>query len=830
MKRSWQLLIWVFLLTPPAAQPQAWSGIISATRAADWTTAGVIGGIPSASWSQCGATIAAYGSSGSYASPSTINNAIAGTGAGYTGCSTPYVIVLGSGDFYLSGGITLVSNVALRGQGANSTRLHFSADAGCGGWTAAVCIGTGGPYGGGGWDTANWTSGYSQGTTTITIDSITSHLVVGQQPLILDQCNTGMTGTAGSDTCSGTPADNFNLYVCNVSNTTLNSGCSSQGDATGLHLSNRAQEEVDLVASCKATTGTCASGTGPYTLTLKNPISWPGWSSGQTPRARWCSAAPITNAGIEDFYIDQAGLGSPQRSVSFVCASNSWEMGIASYKPNLYHFFSYFSDHITMRDSYIFGTLNAGTTSYGFGAGVSGDLLIENNISQAVVDTITFDSQCSRCVVGYNFSVNDFNNTTAYMWPQVSCHSSGISDLLVEGNIGAQWDCDDIWGTHTMSTAFRNYMIGYESNNGTMPTDNAVAMHIAAFSRYFNIVGNVFGNPLHQTSYICAPPTATTSKCSDVSGNQWTHSVDYGWSGNTFGMMALSGSPNDVLTYPTMLNWGNYDVATKAVRWCGNSSDTGWSAICGGGSATISSCTSSTNTMTCTLAGSTTIPVGTQLIIVGNSIGGYNVTRTVSASSSGSFTYFDPVSSGLSTGTGGTITYGSEVPTADPYYPNSLPTLGDIGAGQSRMPSSFYNGVTGTYPSCGTGLTFWKNPTLGACPPYPPIGPDVTAGTLLACSGGTYKYSIVTSASECGSGATTETAYPLSTGGSAGVASAIPAMLCYSQMGGPPDGTGNMLSFNAASCYAMDSSSGGSGGGSGSQPPIAPTGLIATVE
>jgi hypothetical protein len=29
------------------------------------------------------------------------------------------------------------------------------------------------------------------------------------------------------------------------------------------------------------------------------------------------------------------------------------------------------------------------------------------------------------------------------------------------------------------------------------------------------------------------------------------------------------------------MRWGNYDVVTGAVRWCGNSSDPGWTTICG---------------------------------------------------------------------------------------------------------------------------------------------------------------------------------------------------------------------------------------------------------
>jgi len=56
MKKG-QSRLWLFLLlfvVPVSARAQqAWSGIISPSRAINWSNAGVIGGIPDASWAQC---------------------------------------------------------------------------------------------------------------------------------------------------------------------------------------------------------------------------------------------------------------------------------------------------------------------------------------------------------------------------------------------------------------------------------------------------------------------------------------------------------------------------------------------------------------------------------------------------------------------------------------------------------------------------------------------------------------------------------------------------------------------------------------------------------
>src|SRR5271168_3230685 len=130
---------------------------------------------------------------------------------------------------------------------------------------------------------------------------------------------------------------------------------------------------------------------------------------------------------------------------------------------------------------------------------------MENNVVQGITDPINFDSQCSGCVAGYNFAVNDYDTTSSYSFGMFSFHGAGESNILLEGNVGVAIDSDDIWGTHTLSTFFRNFMNGFEPNGGMLPTDNNIANHLGAFSRYYNVIGNVFGNPLYHTIYSCFP-------------------------------------------------------------------------------------------------------------------------------------------------------------------------------------------------------------------------------------------------------------------------------------------------------------------------------------
>jgi hypothetical protein len=133
-------------------------------------------------------------------------------------------------------------------------------------------------------------------------------------------------------------------------------------------------------------------------------------------------------------------------------------------------------------------------------------------------------------------------------------------------------------------------------------------------------------------------------------------------------------------------------------------------------------------------------------------------------------------------------------PAAVPYVnANSTPAT-------HTLPSSFFlTGEPAWWPS-------GKN--------WPPIGPDVTTGNSGTCSGGTYSGSKCTvGGSQCSGGGSCVTAM-------ASHVTTIPARDCYVAMGGPADGSGNVLTFNANSCYSTTV---------GSNPPAPPTSLAAVV-
>jgi hypothetical protein len=114
----------------------------------------------------------------------------------------------------------------------------------------------------------------------------------------------------------------------------------------------------------------------------------------------------------------------------------------------------------------------------------------------------------------------------------------------------------------------------------------------------------------------------------------------------------------------------------------------------------------------------------------------------------------------------------SEVPSGITSYANAVPAT-------QSLPASFY--LSGQ-------PAFWSTPN--GTPPFPPIGPEVTGGNIANVGGHAYM---------------------------------IPAQLCFlNVMGGPANGIGSVLAFNASKCYGTTSTS--------TTAPTPPTGLQVTVQ
>lgn len=525
-------VVWFCLASCLSAQ--SWTGIISPSRAINWSNAGVAGGIPT-NRTQCGSTIAAG------ASTATIQAAI-------NACGANQYVQLGAGTFSGFTGVTLNSNMSIRGMGANSTFIVATGTNSCSGIYGAFCIQSGdlNYYGNISNGPVAWTAGYAQGTTVITLASV-PNLKIGN-PIILDQLD---------DT-----TDKGGVLVC--SQTTGSPVCSLDGNNGNSARSGRGQEQIVMVTGCNGSTtvGTACSGTN-VAVTISPGLYMPNWnacnaSGGCAPQA-WWATSPITGVGVENLSIDCTACGAPSSSVVMFNATNSWVSGIRSIDTDKAHVFLWQTEHVTIQNSYFFLTQNSIDQSYGWAGYTASDTLFQNNICQAVSGCVVTGGADPGTVIAYNFGINDYYTASAGWNNAMSnMHTDGADMMLYEGNIGVSLYADVFHGTHNFDTFFRNYLPGQQpacwasgSSYATAVygpcTNPLVALEFDAYSRFFNVVGNVLGETGVQTSYI--------------SGSLPIYALG---NGDSIPGVTVASDPN-VAT--TIMLWGNYDTVNAASRF-----------------------------------------------------------------------------------------------------------------------------------------------------------------------------------------------------------------------------------------------------------------------
>ncbi len=439
------------------------------------------------------------------------------------------------------------SNVTLRGAGADQTFLVFNNDVGCHGFLADVCMESsdlnwrGGPS-----NLTNWTAGYAKDTTTITLASV-PNLKVGF-PLILDQLddtsdNGGIMVTDSNGTMSSTSPGVSGPY-------------SLEGNGGGAQRPGRQQLQVVTVTGCGSVTtpGAACSGTN-VAVTISPGLHMPNWRSSQSPNA-WWAMSPSQGLGLENVSLDHSGTGVAGIEV-FNCL-NCWVSGIRSVNTGRAHVQVLLSARVTVRDSYFFLTQNSVSQSYGFECFTGSDLLVENNIFQAIASPEMINGACSGIVVAYNFSINNYYSASSrYSLPATMQHTAGTDNILYEGNVGNQLNGDVFHGTHHFITAFRNRWSGtqpacwvsgspYASATFGSCNNNLVPVSLSSFSRFYSLVGNVVGTAGTNTGY-----------------ESGTAIFDLGGGNSENGVVV----PSDPNVRTTLMRWGNYDTVHGSVQF-----------------------------------------------------------------------------------------------------------------------------------------------------------------------------------------------------------------------------------------------------------------------
>lgn len=355
---------------------------------------------------------------------------------------TPTVLIFDAGDYYFTGTIALKSNVVLRGNCSNNTRLLFN-------------------FNGNGYDGVSMSSGqnssfiamlsgYTQGATQVTVADA-SGFAIGDYAEIREQ-------NGNWDTQPATWA----VY------------------------------SVGQIVRIAAIDG--------QTLTLEHPLRTT-YEASLNPEIR--KITPIQFAGIENFYIartDAVATPSGGNNILFNFAANCWAYGIESNKSASAHVAFFNSTNCELKGSYLHHAFEyTGSNTKGYGAMVAqhaGECLIENNIFEHLRHSMSLKQGANGNVYAYNYSLDP--NRSEFIsdyGADISIHGHYPFANLLEGNIVEFLQIDYTWGpAGPHNTYFRNRINHY----GIVMSATAIG---GTGSNRQNFVGNEITN-----NGFCIPP------------------------------------------------------------------------------------------------------------------------------------------------------------------------------------------------------------------------------------------------------------------------------------------------------------------------------------
>jgi hypothetical protein len=523
-------LISILLLFSALSYGQSWSGILSTSRAIDWSQAGLQATFPDGEttlnpWTPptrtlC-TTLGPSGDSSGAQDITNITNAIAGCGNGsyvlMTGTSsTPFYIgnYLRISPGYMSGH----NNVTLRGSGPMTTYVNMLG-------TSAIQIGVG--VAGGSAPLTNDSSNFTVGSTSVKITT-TSPPAVGMLAY-LQQCDTGVTWN-GTACANGTPVDNNGLFVC-----AFDSACQS-GSGTCPHYND--QQQYVLITSVTN------SGGGTYTIGISNGLYMNNWSFAQAAQLNWFSSTYTGYGyGLEDMtVVFQSGAN---QSAGFNGCVDCWIKGVRMIGDAVNGSSGPFASKNTLiANNYIFGQNPAmsGNIKFAFNEGQDSDNLILNNILTAGTSWEGEGFQTGN-VFAYNYNRDML---TTYNQLEIRHHGEA-SFILEEGNQQIAVQDDDTWGTHDFNTWFRNYHSCWDPPY-TVANFTSRALEIDNYARFENVIGNILGS----------------SKC--TTGYQTQNASAFG---NVYILAAT-----DTLSVKSLYRWGNCDSSTNTCRFQGSENPT----------------------------------------------------------------------------------------------------------------------------------------------------------------------------------------------------------------------------------------------------------------
>jgi hypothetical protein len=423
-----------------------------------------------------------------------------------TNAANDTAVYIPSGTYAVNGSIKLKSRVVLRGAGLGSTILNLGSD----------------------------------GNISATTGQITPSLSYGAHVAgykISGAPRKGDTNLIISNSGDAAIGDWIAIYSDNNSSLPVDAGgCNWCGENSPFNLQ---QQIVQITAK---------SGTA---ITINKPLYF---TLGAAPEFKKYTFG-TQRAGIEDLKLNTVADIGANSIIDFANALQCWVNGVETYgtgsSSGSAHVKLRYSYGCEIRNSYFhFGRSSASGANYGIAImQINSDHKIENNVLRHNRHSIVFEGGGSGCAILYNYMDDNYTDDLTYLGNSRFNHGAHPFMNLFEGNIISSIMADDIWGSSSHFTLFRNWIWGDETGTGVPsypPGWGYVAINIVSSNTYYNVVGNVLG----------------------ASGKEAV------WSNATVRGGDIYASYNQPMVYSyytdsatTSINHGNYDYKTKGVAY-----------------------------------------------------------------------------------------------------------------------------------------------------------------------------------------------------------------------------------------------------------------------
>jgi hypothetical protein len=212
-----------------------------------------------------------------------------------------------------------------------------------------------------------------------------------------------------------------------------------------------------------------------------------------------------TRMGVENIFFDGTNKTGPY-TIQLNGTQGSWVKGCQSFNNYQYHIYWAYAVQCEFRHNTIWvdRPIPHGPNMSGLKMdSCSSDLIVDNIFYQQFPSIqINGSSSHSNCasagnVIAYNFSTQATNAQPYAAADYEASHGPHTQYDLYEGNVGEKFQQDAYYGSAAYITVARNLLTG----DNPLSANNNRIIDLCRFSRYFNIVGNVFGRPGNTYTY-----------------------------------------------------------------------------------------------------------------------------------------------------------------------------------------------------------------------------------------------------------------------------------------------------------------------------------------